>query len=166
VAEGDVGAGRRAAEPALRALGPDDVPRWAALQAETLPDPYTEAALRHELDIALTRAYGLFVDDELVAAVLAWLVVDELQIMTVVVDPRRRRRGYGARVVGHLLRRARAAGARTATLEVRAGNEAAIALYERLGFSPDGLRRSYYPDGEDALLMRCELRPAHAEDKP
>ena len=144
----------------IRALTHEDVAAWASLQAATLPDPYSAAALRDELEGDLTRAYGLFEAGALIAAVLAWHVVDELQIMTVVVDPAARRRGLGRRLVRHLLRMARAGGAATATLEVRASNVAAIALYAGLGFARDGLRRAYYPDGEDAVLMRCVALPS------
>jgi ribosomal-protein-alanine N-acetyltransferase len=140
-------------DPTLRALTASDLDAWYALQAVALPDPYSRDALATELEGSLTRAIGLFDDGRLCAAVLAWLVVDELQIMTVVVDPAARRRGFGRRIVGHLLRMAVAAGATHATLEVRIGNVAAIGLYEGLGFVRDGVRPRYYPDGEDALLM-------------
>jgi ribosomal-protein-alanine N-acetyltransferase len=40
------------------------------------------------------------------------------------------------------------------TLEVRVGNETAIALYRRFGMAPVGVRPNYYPEtGEDALIM-------------
>jgi ribosomal protein S18 acetylase RimI-like enzyme len=55
------------------------------------------------------------------------------------------------------LRRAARAGARVALLEVRAGNVAARALYESLGFRACGVRREYYTAPvEDAVLMRRE----------
>ena len=44
-------------------------------------------------------------------------------------------------------------------LEVRASNLAAQALYARLGFERVGLRKRYYADGEDAVLMTLLLRP-------
>ncbi len=148
------------ASPSLRALTAPDLDAWYALQDVALPDPYSREALATELESSLTRAIGLFEGPRLCAAVLAWLVVDELQIMTVVVDPDARRRGYGRRIVGHLLRMAVAAGATHATLEVRVGNVAAIGLYEGLGFVRDGVRPRYYPDGEDALLMHHALASA------
>ncbi|MCB9739607.1 MAG: GNAT family N-acetyltransferase [Deltaproteobacteria bacterium] len=142
---------------ALRPLAHRDLAAWDALQRAGLPDPYSRDALERELESAMTRTFGLFEDDVLRAAVLAWLVVDELQIMTVVVDDTARRRGFGRRLVEHTLRMARAAGATFATLEVRAGNVAALALYTALGFSRDGVRPGYYPDGEDAVLMHLDF---------
>ena len=43
-----------------------------------------------------------------------------------------------------------------ATLEVRASNEAALAMYRKAGFRAAGFRRAYYSDGEDAVLMNLE----------
>jgi ribosomal-protein-alanine N-acetyltransferase len=48
-------------------------------------------------------------------------------------------------------------GCRTIMLEVRAGNEPALALYARHGFTPLSRRRRYYPDGEDALILRAPV---------
>jgi ribosomal-protein-alanine N-acetyltransferase len=52
-----------------------------------------------------------------------------------------------------VLERSLAVGLDAAWLEVRAGNAAAIALYERFGFTTVGRRPGYYADGEDALVM-------------
>lgn len=46
-----------------------------------------------------------------------------------------------------------------ATLEVRTSNEAAQALYRQLGFEPVGLRRRYYKNGEDAVIMTLMMTP-------
>ena len=52
-----------------------------------------------------------------------------------------------------------AQGIESYTLEVRAGNQAAIALYEGFGFREAGLRKGYYEDnGEDAIIMWKEKK--------
>lgn len=88
-------------------------------------------------------------------------VDDEVHVTIVVVTPDARRRGVASVVLRALLDRAVRRGATAATLEVRAGNEAARRLYRRFGFVPVGTRRGYYPDGpagdpdgnEDAIIM-------------
>ena len=145
--------------PRIRPFRTIDVPAWHALQADALPDPFSEDALRQELSHHLARHHGTFVDGALVACLLGWLVVDELQILQVVVAPGHRGVGLGRQLVRHAVRRARAAGAVTATLEVRDSNEAAIGLYRSCGFEVDGRRPGYYPDGEDAVLMRLAIQP-------
>lgn len=76
----------------------------------------------------------------------------ELESMAVRVDARRQ--GIGAALLRAVARWAAERGARRLELEVRAGNLAAIRLYERLGLKTEGRRRGYYADPvEDALLL-------------
>ena len=81
-------------------------------------------------------------------------VLDEGYIANVAVDPAHRRRGIGDRLIERLTEIAAERRLSFVTLEVRAGNRPAIALYEKHGFVPVGLRRNYYTQPrEDALLM-------------
>ena len=83
-----------------------------------------------------------------------WAVADECHITNFAVAPGRRREGVGALLLGSVLEEARDRGLVRATLEVRAGNAAAIALYEKGGFTAAAMRPRYYPDNrEDALVM-------------
>lgn len=78
----------------------------------------------------------------------------EGHVTTIAVDPRRRGERVGTRLLLVLAREAVARGAEAMTLEVRASNTPAIALYRRFGFIPAGVRKDYYRDlGEDALVM-------------
>ena len=144
----------------LRPLTHADLDAWHELQTRHIADPYTRDALHDELGLRQARTLGAFEGGRLLGSILAWLVVDELQIMQVVVAPEARRLGVGRALVEQVVRRARAAGAVTATLEVRASNTAAIGLYDAIGFEVDGRRARYYPDGEDAVLMHCDLAAA------
>ncbi len=83
------------------------------------------------------------------------LVADQdLHIMTIVANPDHQRQGIASRLLVAVICQGLAAGATALTLEVRAGNDAAKALYRRFGIAPAGLRRGYYePDNEDALVM-------------
>lgn len=86
-------------------------------------------------------------------------VLDEGYISNVAVAPGNRRQGIGAALLTELLRRAEIHELAFVTLEVRAGNEPAIALYERFGFTPVGRRKNYYDcPKEDAILMTKFLK--------
>jgi ribosomal-protein-alanine N-acetyltransferase len=79
---------------------------------------------------------------------------DETHVNNIAVGPAWQRRGLGAVLLVDLVRTALARGARHLTLEVRVGNDPAIALYQRFGMAPVGVRRNYYPEtGDDALVM-------------
>lgn len=116
--------------------------------------PWSEASFRAELD----NRNGVFLvalqAGQVVGFGGVWLVIDEAHITTVAVHPEHRRKGIARKVVEELLRRAAKERMACATLEVRAGNEAAISLYESLGFKAIARRPRYYPDNrEDAVVM-------------
>lgn len=93
--------------------------------------------------------------------VLVRTVGDEAEILTLAVQPDRRRRGLAARLVHAASQRAFELGASRIFLEVAVGNAAARALYTGLGFAEVGSRRAYYAAGpgkrEDALILRSNL---------
>ncbi len=81
-------------------------------------------------------------------------LADEAHVSTIAVDPSAHRQGHGRALLLVLARAACHAGSRGLTLEVRAGNTAALALYRSFGLAPVGARRGYYADtGEDALIL-------------
>jgi len=82
-----------------------------------------------------------------------WLLLDEAHIATVASHPDWRGCGLGQWLMLALLEAAMGRGAATSTLEVRAGNLPARRLYEKLGYEVTGLRKNYYRDGEDGLIM-------------
>jgi [ribosomal protein S18]-alanine N-acetyltransferase len=92
--------------------------------------------------------------DRVVGFAGVWLMVDEAHVTTFGVHPDRRRQGIGRQLLLNLVELARSIGARRMTLEVRASNDVAQALYCAYGFEEAGRRPRYYTDdGEDALVM-------------
>jgi ribosomal-protein-alanine N-acetyltransferase len=82
-----------------------------------------------------------------------WLMLDEAHIATIASHPDWRGCRLGQWMLLALLDVALARGAATSTLEVRAGNLPARRLYEKLGYEVAGVRKNYYRDGEDGLIM-------------
>lgn len=81
-------------------------------------------------------------------------VLDEGDVLNVAVRRERQKEGIGYFLVDSMLMMAEARGIRTVHLEVREGNDTARRLYQRLGFTEDGLRKNYYTDPlENAVLM-------------
>ncbi len=102
-----------------------------------------------------------------VALLLAWSVADELQLLELASHPEHRRRGHARALLAALVEHARSQRKRFVLLEVRRSNQAAITLYESLGFEQTGERRGYYADnGEDALEMRITLDPETGDLMP
>ncbi|MBX3272515.1 MAG: GNAT family N-acetyltransferase [Sandaracinaceae bacterium] len=138
---------RRRAVIRVRPLAPADEPAVAALAARCELSGWDGPALAAERARPFAR---LLVAEApaLAGFVAAWVIDAEAEILAIGVAPEARGRG-----VGRALLEAALEGARAAHLEVRATNTAARALYARCGFVGAGVRRGYYADGEDALLM-------------
>jgi len=81
-------------------------------------------------------------------------VLDEVHVSTVAVYPSSQGKGIASQLMVALLDSAVEAGARAATLEVRAANRVAQRLYSRFGFAPGGVRRGYYSQPtDDGIIM-------------
>lgn len=87
-------------------------------------------------------------------------VLDEASLLNIGITIEYRRLGYGRQLLLSSLQDLANEGTRRSLLEVRCSNHSAIALYEKLGFSKDGVRKNYYPSesgSEDALLMSINI---------
>ena len=137
------------------------IPQIAALERRCFSMPWTEAMLRSQT--APGHVFLAAVEDEAEGtAVLGYVgllfVLDEGYISNVAVAPERRRSGIADALLSALERRAREKELAFLTREGRAGNAAAIALYEKHGFRAVGRRKSYYEKPrEDAIMMTLEL---------
>jgi ribosomal-protein-alanine N-acetyltransferase len=141
-----------------RVTDPDaaaDIDAVAALEVESFANPWPREQLVWELrNSDVTRIFVVRDADVIVAFCLCWVIFDELHINTLAVAPDRRRGGVATLLMQHVLAEAAKEGARKATLEVRASNQAALALYERLGFRVTARRPGYYTNPqEDALIL-------------
>jgi len=133
----------------------DFITQIAELEKQCFSCPWTEEQLktqlkddRHEFIMALSDR------GEVLAYVGMMYILDEGYISNVAVSPKYRRRGIADSVIASLLARCEALQLSFVTLEVRAGNTAAISLYSKHGFSPVGRRKNYYDlPKEDAILM-------------
>ena len=122
-------------------------------------DAWTDTMFWSELAEPATRHYVVATDDDVVVgyAGLCAYGVSEAYVQTIGVAPGRRRAGVGTALLTDLLDEAQRRGCSRVDLEVRAGNDDAIRLYEHHGFQSIGLRRGYYqPSGADAVVMRRE----------
>lgn len=101
---------------------------------------------------------GLFQEGQLCGFTISQQVLDEVELHNICVDPARQRQGCGAVLMAALLAYHNQLSASFVFLEVRCSNQAAIALYEREGFSQVGHRAGYYKAPiEDALLYRKDI---------
>lgn len=137
----------------------DHLDEVAELERICFPDPWSRNMLAAELDNALS-AFLVALDDEGRVAGYAGLqvVLDEGTITNVAVRPECRRQGVAHQLLQVFLNFAQGHRLAFLTLEVRASNYGAIALYGELGFRSVGRRKNYYEHPkEDALIMTKEF---------
>ena len=133
------------------------VSQVAALEAICFQDPWSENSVASELNNPLSFWLVALEGDRVAGYVGSQTVVGETDMMNVAVHPDFRRRGVAEALILALVEELKAMDSHCLTLEVRASNAPAIALYEKMGFSQIGLRKNYYRNPrEDALILRKE----------
>ncbi len=138
-------------------MDPAHIAEVARLEQLCFSCPWSEASLTSELTNPLALWLVAEEDGRVVGYVGSQTVMDEADMMNLAVEPSLRRKGIARQLVEALLERLRQQGAVSLTLEVRASNEAAIALYESMGFTAIGRRPGYYrAPREDAWILRKE----------
>ena len=138
----------------LREMLVDDLDQVMEIEEELFSVPWTKEGFL----TFLMKENGMFLVVEEKDRILGYCglltVLDEGDVTNVAVRRDRQREGIGNFLMGSMIRLAEERGITMIHLEVRAGNETAIRLYERQGFVRDGLRKGYYTDPtEDAVLM-------------
>ncbi|MBK5224821.1 MAG: ribosomal protein S18-alanine N-acetyltransferase [Acidimicrobiia bacterium] len=126
------------------------------IESQVYPRPWTLGLYLGELALPEERRIYLIarVGGEVVGHAGLMFAADDGHVTTVAVDPTWQRRGIAARLLLVLFREAIDRGARDLTLEVRASNGAAQALYRQFGFVEAGVRKGYYSENrEDAVIM-------------
>lgn len=94
-----------------------------------------------------------------------WNICGEADIMHIGVRKDFRRRGIAYGMLGWLIEMCREQKVFAINLEVRKSNEAARALYRKLGFEEIGMRKNYYDGTEDAVLMKLDLEKDDKENE-
>jgi ribosomal-protein-alanine N-acetyltransferase len=138
-----------------------DVDQVLHIESTSFASPWKSEHFLHELRDN-RWAVNLVVErrGQLVGYACLWSIHDELKINNIAVLQSERGRGIGRWLLLCVLGDAIARGCRSATLEVRPSNTAAVALYRSHGFVETGRRKGYYAaEGEDALVMSLELDP-------
>ena len=138
----------------IRRLDLSNLDAIDAIEQRAYPTPWSRAMFASELAKPASICLGAFEGELLVGYAINSRYVDAWHVMNVAVDPDRRRRGIATQLLERLFELTLGDERRGYTLEVRVSNDVAIALYEKLGFEQQGIRRGYYTDNrEDAVIM-------------
>jgi ribosomal-protein-alanine N-acetyltransferase len=145
---------------------PADAPALAALHVEAMAalgqEPWPAQAFTDLLELPATLGFKAVIGGETAAFILGQAAGGEGEILTLATALAFRRRGLAEALIGLLRAHCRGRQCSTLWLEVHATNRAAIALYEKSGFSAKGRRRGYYRDirtgqRHTAIIMQCHV---------
>jgi len=140
----------------IRTFRGGDLDQVMAIENVSFPDPYNRLTFRL-LRRWVKEGFIVAEDGGIVGYAIAETQGTRGHIISIAVSPKSRRSGVGAALLQELLRRM-GPNVESLFLEVRAGNRAAIQMYEKFSFRKTGdVRSRYYPDGEDAIIMAREL---------
>lgn len=141
----------------IRQMRLQDVPKVAQLEKCCFRDPWSERSIASELDNPLAYWLVAVEKDEVLGYVGSQTVMGEADMMNVAVSEKYRRLRIANALITRLIEDLSRRGAYSLSLEVRASNAPAIALYEKLAFVQIGRRPNYYRNPkEDALILRKE----------
>jgi ribosomal-protein-alanine N-acetyltransferase len=145
----------------IRRLQLRDLTAIDEIERSAYPTPWSRSMFAGELAKPSSICLGAFAEERLVGYLIVSRYVDAWHVMNVAVASDRQRLGIASSLLEQLFELTREDDRRGYTLEVRVSNTGAIALYQRVGFEPRGVRRGYYTDNrEDALIMWRD--PVHA----
>ena len=129
-----------------------------AIEARCFADPWSREMIASEIEHPGGAYFAACHGKTLVGYAGMMQILDEGHIHNVAVTPAYRKKGIGRALIQAMIKHARENEINCLLLEVRAGNEAAISLYQGLGFKNLATRPNYYRNPcEDARVMILEL---------
>ena len=130
---------------------PDDRAAILAIEGTSFSNPWTAEAFDRMLESTASQVWVIRDGSDIVGFCACYVLGDQLDVNTLAVTPARRRQGIARKLLQRMIAET---GVRSATLEVRASNIAAIRLYEGLGFRVTHTRPRYYENPEeDGLIL-------------
>ncbi|MCQ2413802.1 MAG: ribosomal protein S18-alanine N-acetyltransferase [Clostridia bacterium] len=139
-------------------MNPSDVPAVSRMEAENFAVPWRASDVEDAVSSVLGANLVAVENDTVVGYLLGQAFAPEGELFRIAVANSHRRRGIGKAICDAFFDELTERDVTDVFLEVRSRNEAAIALYRSLGFSPTGRRKDYYKNPtDDAVLMAVSL---------
>ena len=135
-----------------------DVAAIETIEQVSYPRPWSPAVFHSEIEMARRGERHYLVarrDGALVGYAGLMFVVGDAHVTNIACAPSQQRSGVATRLLAELAWEAIRRDCSALTLEVRVSNVGAQALYHRFGFAPVGVRKNYYENVEDAIVMWC-----------
>lgn len=140
----------------IKPLSVDDVDKIVDLQSRYFPDGWTKQGLLEGILKYNLKGLVFYQGQTLIAFATYSVGLDFAELMDILVEPACRKKGVATSLLNSLLQEIKGKVPKI-FLEVREGNLPAVKFYSKHGFTTVSVRKKYYPDGENALVMEKEL---------
>ena len=138
----------------VRPAREDDIDRIFEIETLSFKEPYPKGLLYIYLKLTPELFFVIEKEGKVLGYIIGLVRLDKLgHIISLAVDPKERRKGYGTLLLKKLLKKFKELGVRKVRLEVRVSNKAAINLYKKHGFKIAYVIKKFYLNGEDAYVM-------------
>ncbi len=141
----------------IREWTKEDIPILSEMELRCFQDAWTKEMLSDTLRYPVYHCFLAEEGGQVCGYCCLIVVCEDAEIGNIAVDLPYRGRGISNALMQAMHDRAKEMGATQAFLEVRVSNQTAISLYRKFGYEPYGVRKKYYDDGEDALVMKRSL---------
>ena len=141
----------------VRAFTKEDIPTLVEIEKRCFSDAWNEEAFAAVCRYPVLHGLVIEEDGNIVGYCCTQVVFEEVELQNIAIEPSMRGRGLATKLLTAAEENAKTLGGQHCFLEVRRGNAPAIGLYEKFGYERIGVRKGYYGDGEDAIVMKKTL---------
>lgn len=142
----------------IRLMGPTDIESVIKGEEATLGETLGKEFFEQELTNPLAYFWVATKNDEVIGYIGAYVVPPSADIISFYVLDAYQKQGYGSKLMTRLLDECGRLKVEAITLEVKEGNNKGINFYLKNGFQKINIRKHYYQDGSNALLMKKVIK--------
>lgn len=135
-------------------LNLNNVEAVSIIEKEMIETPWGAEALKKEITNKNAFYAVIKKDDKIIGYGGIWFSIGTSDITNIAVLKEERRKGYGSIILNELIKKADEKNCFEINLEVNENNTGAILLYEKCGFKKVGIRKKYYNNTDNAILMQ------------
>tara|TARA_B100001123_G_C14476973_1_gene696791 strand:- start:102 stop:524 length:423 start_codon:yes stop_codon:yes gene_type:complete len=125
------------------------------IESKSFENPWSHQSFLSELKNSVSSNWVFVRDTQLLGYIFGWDLDADYHINNIAVKPSYRRKGVAKKMIDNIIFSSKI---KNVYLEVSRLNNEAINLYEKMGFSKNGLRKKYYNNGSDAILYKMEIK--------
>ena len=141
----------------IRCLELKDIPTVVELEEEIFGESLGYEMLSEEISNPLIWFRVIEIEDEVIGYIGGYFFMDDGEIINFLINEKYQHMGYGTQLFNSIMDEAKSTGIKRVTLEVRRSNMKGINFYIKHNFKEISVRKHYYKNGEDALVMMKEL---------